>query len=100
MRLFREAALRGSSRAQYLLGGCYAKSVGTRYDRELSRIWMAVAEVNGSRAAADFLAKAQWPVSDAECRAIGEMLLSGETAEPISEDMKSVLKSIYDNRAR
>jgi TPR repeat protein len=98
--LFREAALAGNARAQYLLGGCYAKAVGTGYDRERSRIWMAIAEVGGSRAAAEFLRKAQWPVSAGERRAIGEMLRGGETSEPISADMKAVLKSIHDNCAR
>ena len=55
---------------------------------------MAIAKVNGSKAAEDFLAKAGWVVSSDEERAIREVIKDGDTDVSISGSLKSALQEI------
>ena len=82
------------AQAQYFLAGCYAKGIGVKYDKESVRVWMAIAKVNGSKAAGDFLAKAGWSVSSDEERAIREILKNGSSDVSISVKLKSALQEI------
>jgi len=91
---FREASKSNYARAQYFLAGCYAKAIGVKYDKELARVWMAIAKVNGSKFAEDFLAKAGWTVSPDEERAIREVIKDGDTDVSISGSLKSALQEI------
>ena len=87
---FRRAAVLNHARAQYLLGGCYAKAIGVKYDREQSRLWMIMAKVNGDRAAADFLSKAGWSVSADEEAAVREILETGNSDRAISAALRQI----------
>ena len=91
---FHEASKLNYAQAQYFLAGCYAKGIGVKYDKESARVWMAIAKVNGSKAAGDFLAKAGWVVSLDEERAISEVLQDGKLAEPVSGKLREALQSI------
>ena len=89
------------AQAQYFLAGCYAKAIGVKYDKELARVWMAIAKVNGSKLAEDFLAKAGWTVTADEERAILGMLNGGKspTVEP-SGNLKFALECIAEHRGK
>ena len=91
---FHEASKLNYAQAQYFLAGCYAKGIGVKYDKESARVWMAIAKVNGSKAAGDFLAKAGWVVSSDEERAIREILKNGSSDVSISVKLKSALQEI------
>ena len=91
---FHEASKLNYAQAQYFLAGCYAKGIGVKYDKESARVWMAIAKVNGSKAAGDFLAKAGWVVSSDEERAIREIQKNGSPDVSISVKLKSALQEI------
>ena len=82
------------AQAQYFLGGCYVKSIGTRYDKEKARVWMMIAMANGSRAAGEFLKKADWVPSPEEERGIHEMLKGGKTTALLSGSLRAALREV------
>ena len=92
---FRKAACLNHARAQYLLGGCYAKAIGTKYDKERSRLWMLMAKVNGDRTAADFLSNAGWPVSADEEAAVREILETGSSGRPVSAALRQIASECH-----
>ena len=98
--LFRDAAVRGCVRAQYFLGGCYAKAIGTKYDKDSAKVWMAIASMNGSKAAADFLIEAGWTLSGDEKRGIDEMLKYGRTSVELSGSLKAVLELLDEKNEK
>ena len=97
---FHEASKLNYARAQYFLAGCYAKAIGVEYDKESARVWMAIAKVNGNKAAGDFLAKAGWTVSLDEERAIREMLNEGKTSMELSGNLKFALEGIAEYKRK
>ena len=88
------------ARAQYFLAGCYAKAIGVKYDKESARVWMAIAKVNGNKAAGDFLSKARWTISSDEERAIREMLNEGKTSMELSGNLKFALEGIAEYKRK